>query len=96
MSSTQPEPHIIMTKSDGGQRSYALMVDGQQLAAFDTLLENLDLLYKSFWAWNLKYTPSVQHVYKCLDYIVFGMRVGRTANCVRELAGILDSTARQQ
>ena len=43
MSSTQPEPHIIMTKNDSGQRSYALMVDGQQMAAFDTLLENLDL-----------------------------------------------------
>ena len=89
----QVEPHIICIKSDGGQRSYSVIVDGQQLASFDSLLESLDLLYKMFWVFKLKYTPSVLQVYKFLEYTVFEDRIGRTANCVRELATICERSS---
>ena len=86
----QPEPHIFCIKSDGGQQAYIFVVDGQQLAAFDMLHENLDLLYRVFWIFKLKCTPSVQQVYKFLEHAVFSVCTSRAANCVSEWVRILE------
>jgi len=49
------EPRIIITKSNGGQHHTVLVVDGRSLTAFDSLLENIDLLNNCFWVMILKY-----------------------------------------
>jgi hypothetical protein len=75
--------------SDGGQRSYSVMVDGHQLVTFSTLLENLDCLYKMFWVFDLQYTPGVHLFYKFLEHTVFEQHKGRVPSSVQELSSVL-------
>ena len=84
----QTEPRIICTTSDNSQRQYAISVDGQQLAAFSTLLENLDLLYKLFWVFHLEYTPSLRLLFQFIDCKIFGKTI-KVANCVKEHVSVL-------
>ena len=86
-------PVIVTTQSDGGRRRYCLSVSGHELRAFPSLLENLDLLYKLYWVFRMKYTPAVSLVFQFLEYAVFKQRIAgrRVPSCVVELATVLQN-----
>jgi hypothetical protein len=80
---------IVTTEGDSGQQKYCIAVAGCQLQAFSSLLENLDLLYKIFWVFQMKYTPAVNLVYRFLEVAVYKQHNGRVPSSVAELSAIL-------
>lgn len=47
------------------------------------------MLYKIFWVFQLKYTPSVNLFYKFIEYFICEQSTGRNVTSIRELAVIL-------
>ena len=84
-------PRLFCTFSDGGQRSYRVKVAGSQIEAFPTLLENLDLLYKICWVFDMKYMPAATMIYKLFESYIYKQSSGRIPSSVAELASILQA-----
>lgn len=86
-------PLVVVTESDDSHRHYCLSVAGHQLTGFPSLLENVDMVYKLFWVFNMKYTPSAALLFKFFEFAVFKQHTGRVASCVAELSGVLQNIA---
>ena len=87
---TQPEPRIVCVESDGGQKEYSVTVDGRQMTAFGTLLECVDLAYKMFFVFRLKYTRRAEFIFKFIEHAVCEQKdTKKVPNTVRELAKLL-------
>ena len=80
---------IVCIESEDGTRKYHLVAAGRILEAYPSLLENLDLLCKFFWVFQMNYTPTVQLVYRFIENFVYKQGGGRMPSCITELACVL-------